>query len=92
MADIKISRNHCIEESDLRAQLEKLADDMARKFGIRSDFRDNKVHLSGRPLKRGEVTWTDDTLSVKLTFDLMGKIFKKPIESEIENQIDSMVA
>jgi hypothetical protein len=38
------------------------------------------------------VTWTGDTLSVKLTFDLMGKMFKKPIESEIENQIDSMVA
>ena len=43
MADIKISRKHCIEESDLRDQLEKLADDMARKFGIRSDFKDNKV-------------------------------------------------
>lgn len=92
MADIKISRNHCIEESDLRDQLEKLADDMARKFGIRSDFQENKVRLSGRPLKRGEVVWTDDTLSVKLTFDLVGKMFKKPIESEIETQIESIVA
>ncbi len=92
MADIKICKNHHIEESELRHQLEELADDMAKKFGIRADFRDNKVRLSGRPIKRGEVVWTNDTLQVKLTFDLMGKLFKKPIQSEIETKIESMVA
>lgn len=92
MADIKIRKKHALEESDLRQQLEELADDMARKYGIRADFRENKVRLSGRPLKRGEVVWTDDTLQVKLTFDLMGKMFKKPIQSEIETKIESMVA
>lgn len=92
MADIKICKNHNIEESDLRRQLEELADEMKKKFGIRADFRENKVRLSGRPIKRGEVVWTDDTLQVKLTFDLMGKVFKKPIQSEIETKIESMVA
>ena len=92
MADIKIRKNHNIEESDLRRQLEELADEMARKFGIRADFKENKVRLSGKPIKRGEVAWTNDTLQVKLTFDLMGKVFKKPIQSEIETKIDSMVA
>jgi len=92
MADIKIYRNHCIEESELRHLLEKLAGEMAEQFGIRSDFRENRVCLSGKPLKHGEVAWTRHTLSVKLTFDMMGKMIKNLIKSEIESKIDSMVA
>ncbi|MGB5987567.1 MAG: polyhydroxyalkanoic acid system family protein [Desulfobacterales bacterium] len=92
MADIRISRHHCIKEPELRHQLEKLAGEMKKKFGIQSDFRENRVCLSGKPLKHGEVAWTSDTLSVNLTFDLMGKVFKKPIQSEIESQIDAMIA
>ena len=92
MADINICRNHCIEEPELRRQLEKFAAEIEKKFGIRSDFRENRVCLSGSPLKYGEVSWTNETLSVELTFDLMGKMFKKPIQSEIESKIKSMVA
>ena len=92
MADIDIYRNHCIDESELRHHLEQLADEMAKKFGIKSKFGENMIYLSGKPLKHGEVAWTSDALSIKLTFDLMGKIFKNPIKSEIETRIESIVA
>ena len=91
MADIEIHRNHSMDESELRHHLRNLAEEMARKFGIKSEFRENMVYLFGKPLKHGEVAWTSDALSIKLTFDLMGKMFKSPIKSEIEKRIESIV-
>lgn len=92
MADIKISKNHSMNESELRPQLEKLADEMEKKFGIQSDFREKEVYLAGNTVKNGAVSWTEDTLTIELTFDLMGKMFKKPIQKEIEKKMNEMVA
>lgn len=92
MADIKISRKHSLDESELRLQLEKLADEMANKFGIRSDFQPNGVRLSGNLLRNGAVSWTSDTLSIELTLVLMGKMFKHPIKKAIEERMHLIVA
>lgn len=91
MADIKISRKHSLDESELRPQLEKLADEMANKFGIRSDFQGNVVRLSGNTIKSGTVSWTSDTLSIELTLVLMGKMFKNPIQKAIEERMNDIV-
>ena len=92
MADIKTSRSHSLDPSKLRRQLETLASEMNRKFGIQSDFEGNAAHLSGSAIKEGAVTWTSDTLTVELTLDFMGKMFKNKIEKEIEARMDAMVA
>ena len=91
MADIKLSRNHSLNESELRQQLEKLAGQMAEKFTIRSDFQGNDVYLSGSGVKKGLVSWTANTLSIELTFGLMGKMFKEPIRKEIEKKMNEIV-
>ena len=92
MTDIKISRKHQIDENELRSQLEKLADQIAAQFGIRSDFGNNEVILSGNTVKKGAVTWTADTLSIELTLKMVGKIFKNQIKKEIEQKMNEIVA
>ena len=78
MADIKISKNHHIDETELRSQLVKLADQIAAQFGIRSDFRDHEVSLSGSAVKQGTVLWTADTVSIELTLNMAGYLL--PLE------------
>ncbi len=92
MADIKTSRNHYLDESELRSQLENLAAEMRKKFGIQSNFQGNVVHLSGSTLISGAVKWTSNTLTIELTLDLIGKMFKNQIEKEVEKQIEAIVA
>jgi putative polyhydroxyalkanoate system protein len=91
MADIKTSRKHSLNESELRARLENLAAQMRKKFGIQCDFQGNVVHLSGDTVKSGMVTWTSDSLAIELTLGLMGKMFKRQIQKEIEKHIDAIV-
>ena len=92
MPDIKKSTNHCLEESELRPLLEKLADEVTKKFGIQCDFKGNEVLLSGGVIESGTLTWTSNTVTIELTFGLMGKIFKTQIEEEIDAVIGSIQA
>ncbi len=92
MTDIKISRKHQIDENELRSQLEKLADQIATQFGIRSDFGNKEVTLSGSAVKKGSVSWTADTLSIELTLKMVGKVFKKQIKQELEQKMNEIVA
>ncbi len=92
MADIKISKNHHIDETELRSHLVKLADQIAAQFGIRSDFRDHEVSLSGSAVKKGTVFWTADTVSIELTLNMAGKIFKNQIKQKIEQKMNEIVA
>ena len=92
MADIKISKNHQLAETELRSQLEQLAAQIAAQFNIRSDFRDHEVALSGSAVKKGTVCWTADTVSIELTLNMAGKIFKNRIKQEIEQKMNEIVA
>ena len=92
MTDIKISRKHQIDEDELRSQLEQLAEQIAARFDIRSDFRNNEVALSGSAIKKGAVFWTADTISIELTLKMVGKIFKNQIRQELEQKMNEIVA
>ena len=91
MADIKISRNHNLQGSELQTHRETLADEMAKKFGIRRHFRGNRVHLSGGALRNGAVTWSSDTVTIELTLGYMSKFFKSQIEKEIETRLHALL-
>lgn len=92
MADIRASRNHSLDEPELRSHLETLANEMREKFGIRSDFQGNVVRFSGSTVKSGEVTWTADRLTIELSFGFLGKVFKNQIADEIEKRLDAITA
>ena len=92
MADIKIYRNHNLDESRLVPQLEKLAAEIRMKYGIRSEFHGNRALLSGSSVRKGVVTWDSEAITIELTLDMMGKILKSNIEKEIKIQMEVALA
>ena len=88
MADIKLSKEHRLDQSELLPHLERLADEVRTRFGIESHFEENAIHLSGSTLKNGLVTWNSNTLTVELTLGFFGKMFKDQIEKEIKAQME----
>jgi len=87
MADISIRRKHSVEPSVLRGRLEELAVDLERKYGVRSRWTGNTCSLDGAGLKKGIVTYTDDSLSIEVTLGMMARMLKGRIESEIESKL-----
>ena len=88
MADIKVSTEHTLNQSELLPHLENLADEVRTKFGIESHLGENVVHLSGSTLKNGLVTWNSNSLTIELTLGFLGKMFKDQIEKEIRAQME----
>ena len=92
MADIQTVRAHNKNEIYLRSQLERIAEDLRKKYQIRSNFGENEVRISGSIVNNGTVSWTPDTLSIDLNLGLAGKLFKSQIKKEIERTVDQIVA
>jgi putative polyhydroxyalkanoate system protein len=92
MADIQTSRNHNLDLDELRSQLEDLAAELNKKYGIKSDFGENEAKISGSIIKNGFVNWSPDSLTLELSLGLAGKLFKNQIAKEIEKRINEIIA
>jgi putative polyhydroxyalkanoate system protein len=91
MADISVTRDHSIEPAELRKRLDRLADDMKRKFGITSRWDGDTCHLSGAGLKGGKLVMTPSKVSLEITLGMMAKLLKGQIEKEIEVKVADLL-
>ncbi len=92
MADISVTRNHDLAHDELHSRLEKLADEMTRKFGITARWDGDTCHLSGNPLKNGTLSMTDTAVLLELELGMMAKMLKGTIIKEIDSRLDKLLA
>ncbi|MDD5309321.1 MAG: polyhydroxyalkanoic acid system family protein [Deltaproteobacteria bacterium] len=91
MADISISRDHALEPAELRKRLDRMAEDMNRKFGIKSRWDGDTCHLTGAGLKSGKVVMTPTRVSLEITLGMMARLLKGQIEKEIEVKVADLL-
>lgn len=92
MADISITKKHTLGVDGAKANLQKVADDLKKNYGIKSAWDGNTGTLSGTGLKKGTVEVTEDAVKVELTLGLLGKAMKGQIEKEINAKVDSVLS
>ena len=91
MADIRKTRKHNLEHSELKQKLESLAEDMRKKFGIKVRWEVDVCHLSGAGVKSGKVVLTDSDISIEMTLGMMAKMLKGKIEKELDERLNKLV-
>lgn len=91
MADVDRKMNHNVPEDVMRKRLEELAHHMSQKYGLSHSWNGNICQLSGAALKKGEVCFTTDTVSIELTLGFMAKMFKGQIDEEVGKWMDKMI-
>lgn len=92
MADISKTKSHSMDPEELRGRLEKLADEMTRKFGIKARWDEDTCHLSGPALKKGMLTMSPSEVTIELTLGMMAKMLKGRIEKEIDSRMSALIS
>jgi putative polyhydroxyalkanoate system protein len=90
MADITRTKNYDFDSTEMRARLEKLADEMHAKLGIKCRWDGDTCQLSGSGIKSGAVRMTSDTVSIEISLGMMAKMLKGQIEAELDKRIERL--
>jgi len=91
MADISKTKNHSMDIPSVKARVEQVAGEIAKKMGIKYSWNGDVCDLKGGGLKDGKITVTASTVSIELTLGMMAKMMKSVIEKEIDQKIDQIV-
>ena len=91
MADISKTKNHSMDIASVKARVETVAGEIAKKMGVKYSWNGDVCDLKGAGLKNGKITVTDSTVSIELTLGMMAKMMKSVIEKEIDEKINQIV-
>lgn len=92
MADININKSHSLEISEARKRLEKMADELRSRYGIKSTWAGNTATLSRTGLKKGVVELTHSAINVEISLGLLAKAMKGKIEEQVDIALDKALA
>lgn len=95
MADIHIQRDHALGLAKARKTAERWAEEVEEKFGLSCTIvegDDHDVVEFERPGVRGELRVEAATFELKARLGLLAGAFRQRIESEIERNLDTVLA
>lgn len=91
MADIDLKRVHSLGLAGARAAAERMAEDLGRRFDLRSEWQGNVLHFTRTGLNGTlEVGAQDLRLAVTLSFLL--KALRGSLERAIHEELDGLFA
>jgi putative polyhydroxyalkanoate system protein len=92
MADISKKASHKLDIEEVKARVEKVAGDIAKKMGVKYSWQGDVCDLKGGGLKNGQIRVTPSEVSIELNLGMMAKIMKPMIEKEIDAKVKEIVS
>ena len=88
---MRIRREHHLGADEARLRVDKVAADLQRQFGLKSEWRGEELHFRGAGAK-GRVAVTEDSIefNVELGFALM--MMEPAIRSAVNAALDKHIA
>ena len=87
MASIEIHHAHSRSMKEARAAVERVAEHIAEKFGMRYEWDGDKLHFSGSGVD-GHIAIGKKSVDVNASLDFLRGMFKGPIEAEIHRYLE----
>ena len=91
MPDIKLTRSHSLPLAKAKALAQKAADALAAEYDLTSDWRGNTLHFQ-RSGVDGQMRVTDSAIDLEVTLGFLLKAFKTKIASQIERNLEELLA
>ena len=91
MADIELTRVHNLGLKAARAQADRLADHLGRKFDLKGDWDGNVLRFE-RPGVSGSLALTDKDLRLLVSLGFLLKAMKGSIEKAVVHELDTLFA
>lgn len=91
MAVIRITRTHHLARADLRAQVERLADEIQQKLQARCRWDGDTAHFS-RSGANGSIKLDDERIAVEISLGLALTPLKSRVEKTVNERLDQMLA
>ncbi len=88
MATIRINRKHDLDQDRIRDEIQKLADELARKLSARYQWRGDRLMFE-RSGANGHIDIGDSDVDVEIKLGMLLTPLKSQIESTIEEYLDS---
>ncbi len=89
MADIELHRDHSLGLEAARAAAERMAEDLARRFGLRGTWEGDTLRFE-RPGVNGFLALTAHDLRLSVSLGLMLKAMRSSIRHAVEDQLDAL--
>jgi putative polyhydroxyalkanoate system protein len=90
MSVIDIQRSHSLGQEKARSAADTLADKLANKFGVQSEWQGDRLVLQHNGIT-GHLDISETDLRVRIELGMMLRPFKSKIENEIETRIDRVI-
>ena len=90
MSTISIQRAHQLPHDAAIAAANQVVEGLTRKYGIRSEWRGDVMHIDGSGVK-GTLQVTPDKLALNLSLGMMAAMFKSTIEDSIEEKLGEVL-
>jgi putative polyhydroxyalkanoate system protein len=87
MASIDIHHAHVRSMKDARAAVERVAEHISEKFGMRHSWDGDHLDFSGSGVN-GRITLDKKSVHVTASLDFLRGMFKGPIEAEIHRYLE----
>ena len=91
MADIDLTRVHNLGLKAARAQADRLAEHLGRKFDLKGDWDGNVLRFE-RPGVSGSLAITEKDLRLLVSLGFLLKAMKGSIEKAVVNELDTLFA
>jgi putative polyhydroxyalkanoate system protein len=91
MADVKISRQHGMSVAQAKKVAQKVADDMAKEYGLSSDWDGDTLHFE-RPGVKGNLEVTAQSMVVEITLGFLFKPFAGKFRDTMSANFDKLLA
>ena len=91
MADIDIRRTHALGIAGARTAAERMAADLAARFGLQGDWRGDVLHFE-RPGVTGSLAVGPEDVHLSVALGFLLKAMKGSIESAVQQEFDSLFA
>jgi putative polyhydroxyalkanoate system protein len=91
MADVEISREHGMTLAQAKKIAQKVADDMAAEYGLKSEWDGDTLHFS-RSGVSGRVDVTDTHMDVAMTLGFLFKPFAGKFRDTMSANFDKLLA
>lgn len=88
MAIIDITRRHDLGRERAREIVERIAQDIARKYGVQTRWQGDILHIR-RSGVEGSIEVGDACVRMRAQLGLMAGMLKGAIEQEVQRQFDS---
>jgi putative polyhydroxyalkanoate system protein len=91
MADIELTRVHNLGLKAARAQADRMAEQLGRKFDLKGDWEGNVLRFE-RPGVSGSLAVTEKDLRLLVSLGFLLKAMKVSIEKAVTQELDTLFA